>query len=190
MTDQPLGLSKTLALYDSLVGDVAFLDTAPLMSDGTLATEIMSILIGEARFLDRRQFDDWYELWTEDGAFWLPLHQDHHPARDQGLIMDDYRRLGERVWRMQDSSAWALVPYAQTVRMVSGIEAWTLPDSPNDVIATSAISITHERTGKVTVLAGRQIHRLRRSNGSWVISRKILLCPAIAAGISHLGWIL
>lgn len=190
MTGHATGLSKTLALYESLVADVRFMDTAPVMSDGALAADIAPTLIGEARLLDRRQFENWFDLWTEDAAFWLPLHQDHHPARDQALMMDDHRRLRERVWRMHDTSAWALVPHAQTVRMVGAIEAWALTDSPDDVIATSAISITHERTGKLTVLAGRQIHRLCRNNGRWMISRKILLCPAIATGISHLGWIL
>lgn len=190
MTDQPLGLSKTLALYESLVADVAFLDAAPVVFDGALAAEVMATLVGEARLLDRRQFDTWYDLWAEDAAFWVPLHQNHHPARDQGLIMDDHRRLRERVWRMHDTSAWALVPYAQTVRMVGGVEAWPVPQSSADVIATSAITITHERTGKVTVLAGRQIHRLRRTDDGWMIVRKILLCPAITAGMSHLGWIL
>ncbi|MGJ8624750.1 MAG: aromatic-ring-hydroxylating dioxygenase subunit beta, partial [Yoonia sp.] len=107
MTDQPIGLSKTLALYDSLVADVAFLDTAPVIPDGALAAEIIPTLVGEARLLDRRQFDTWFELWAEDAAFWVPLHQNHHPARDQGLIMDDHRRLRERVWRMHDTSAWA-----------------------------------------------------------------------------------
>jgi len=190
MTDQPFGLSKTLALYESLVADVAFLDTAPVVFDGALAAEVAATLIGEARLLDRRQFDTWYDLWAEDAAFWVPLHQSHHPARDQGLIMDDHRRLRERVWRMHDTSAWALVPYAQIVRMVGGVEAWPLPDSDTDVIATSAINITHERTGKVTVLAGRQIHRLRRTDEGWQIVRKIMLCPAISAGMPHLGWIL
>jgi 3-phenylpropionate/cinnamic acid dioxygenase small subunit len=190
MTDQPIGLSKTLALYDSLVADVAFLDAASLMTDGALAAEVAPTLIGEARLLDRRQFDTWFDLWAEDAVFWMPLHQNHHPARDQGLILDDHRRLRERVWRMHDTSAWALVPYAQTVRMVGGVEAWALQDSSTDVIATSAISITHERTGTVSVLAGRQIHRLRRADDGWMIVRKILLCPAITAGMSHLGWIL
>lgn len=190
MTDQPIGLSKTLALYDSLVADVAFLDAAPVMSDGALAAEVAPTLIGEARLLDRRQFDTWFALWTADAAFWVPLHQDHHPARDQGLIMDDHRRLGERVWRMHDTSAWALVPNAQIVRMVGGIEAWPLPDSGSDILATNTISITHERMGKVTVLAGRQIYRLRRSDESWKLVRKIMLCPAIAAGTPHLGWLL
>lgn len=190
MTDQPIGLSKTLALYDSLVADVAFIDTAPVMVNAALAAEITPILVGEARLLDRRHFDTWFGLWAEDAAFWIPLHQDHHPAKDQGLAMDDHRRLRERVWRMHDTSAWALVPYAQIVRMVGGVEAWPLPGSETDVIATSAISITHERTGKVTVLAGRQIHRLRRCNDGWMIVRKIMLCPAISAGMSHLGWIL
>lgn len=181
------GLARVRALYASLVSDRAFLDGAPIGAPG-LAIEAATLIHAEARLLDRRQFDAWVGLWEEDATFWVPLHGDFHPSADQSLLLDDYRRLRERVWRMYDTSAWALQPPPQVVRLVGSVEAWETGD--DELLATSAIAFTHERLQQVLRLAGRQIHRLRRKPDGLHIVRKILLSPDITAGTPHLGWLL
>ena len=181
------GLARVHALYAGLVADRAFLDTAPLGASGP-AMEAATLLNAEARLLDRRQFDTWFGLWDPDAAFWVPLHGDFHPAADQALLLDDHRRLRERVWRMHDPSAWALQPPPQVVRLVGSVEAWEVGD--DELLATSAIAFTHERLQQVLRLSGRQIHRLRRTPDGLRIVRKILLSPDITAGTPHLGWLL
>jgi len=181
------GLARVHALYAALLDDRAFLDSAPV-GDAVLGAEVAAVINAEARLLDRRQFESWFALWEADAVFWAPLQQDAHPAMDQSLLLDDHRRLRERVWRMYDSSAWALQPPAQTVRLVGSVEAWAVED--DEIVATSTIAITHERLQKTLRLAGRQIHRLRRTDNGLRIVRKTLLCPEVTAGAPHLGWLL
>ena len=181
------GLARVHALYAALLEDRAFLDTAPIGSSH-LAHEAAALVIAESRLLDRRQYEAWFSLWEADAVFWVPLQQDNHPSLDQSLLLDDHRRLRERVWRMHDTSAWALQPPPQVVRGVGSVEAWAAVD--DEIIATSTIAITHERLQKTLRLAGRQIHRLRRTDAGLRIVRKTLLCPEITAGAPHLGWLL
>lgn len=181
------GLVRVRALYAALLDDRAFLETAPI-ADPALAAEAAALIHAEARLLDRRQFETWFTLWAQDAVFWVPLHQDNDPAMDQSLLLDDHRRLRERVWRMHDTSAWALQPPPQLVRLVGAVEAWSV--DADELIATSTIAITHERLQKTLRLAGRQIHRLRRTTDGLQIVRKTLLSPEITAGAPHLGWLL
>lgn len=187
----PNALERITTLYNDLVADVTFLDTAPPAENPQLVAQVAACLCAEARLLDRRQFEPWFDLWEEDAIFWVPLKPDDHPGKDQSLILDDHRRLNERVWRMSDTSAWALFPHAQTMRQIGGVEAWSLDGSDtDDVLAACTISITYERLQKLTYLSGRQIYRLRQRDGQWRLIRKTFLCPEIHAGTPHLGWLL
>ena len=182
------GLARVHALYEALLADIAVLDTAPV-ADTALSAEASALIAAEARLLDRRRFESWFALWEPDAAFWVPLRESGHPSADQSLLLDDHRRLRERVWRMHDTSAWALQPAPQIARIVSGAEAWESA-TRGEIVATSTILYTHERLQKVTRISGRQIHRLRRTETGWRIVRKILFSPDIAAGTPHLGWLL
>lgn len=184
----PEGVRKVRALYESLRGDVAYLRKAP-PAEPELSATIATVLAGEARLLDTRAFDRWLALWDRDAIYWAPLAADGDPEHDQALFLDDYRRLNERIWRMGDTSAWALQPTGDAVRVIGSVEAWPL-EAEGEVIASSTITIQYTRMQSLFVTAGRQVHRLRHADGTWRMSRKILLLPAQQGGTPHLGWLL
>lgn len=195
----PAGIRKIVDLYDELVADRDAVAAAPVVSDPALAADVALFLTAKARMLDSRAFDKWLALWEPDAACWVPLATGGHPGKDQALYLDDYRRLGERVWRMGDKSAWALWPAAETLRAVAGVEAWRLDEldgapeaagPAEEILAASSIHIHYVRTGQVVNIVGRQIHRLRRSADGWRIRRKTMLFPQLVAGSPHLGWLL
>jgi 3-phenylpropionate/cinnamic acid dioxygenase small subunit len=182
----PPGLARVRGLYDSLAADRATVAAAG-PGDMALVAPVAAFLAAECRWLDGRSFDRWLAAWTDDAAYWVPLGVHDHPAEDQALFFDDRRRLGERVWRMSDASAWALTPAADTVRMLGGVEAW--PDG-DGVLASSSLHVTYRRGPRVMTMAARQIHRLAPDAGGFRIRRKTLLIPELAAGMPHLGWLL
>lgn len=184
----PGGTPCVKALYQSLRDDVAFVARAPA-ADPALSASAGSALHAEARLLDARAFDRWLALWDADATYWVPLSSDGDPETDQALFLDDHRRLGERVWRMHDRSAWALYPEGDAVRLIGGVEAWPL-EVEDEIIVASTMTLQYVRLQSVFATAGRQIHRLRRGADGWRITRKVLLLPAQAAGTPHLGWLL
>ncbi len=182
--DRPPAVTE---LYDRLAGDLAFVAAAPL---AVPAPDVAAFLTFEARLLDAGRRSDWLARFSEDGWFWVPLAGGRHPGEDQGLLLDDKRRLKERVWRFSDPSAWALQPEPVVVRSVTGVEVWPCPNDPEDRLAASVLSLEMHARGRAWSTMGRQVHRLQRTETGLRIRHKILSLPALAAGTPHLAWLL
>lgn len=174
-------LENVLDLYGAMRRVADFpADAGIADADATLAAA--AIVAMEARLLDARRYDRWLALWADEAHLWVPLAPGDDPASDQALFFDDRRRLEERVWRMGDPNAWALVPPPHTTRTVGPVEAWPHDDG---FIATSTIEITAVRRGLVT-LSGRQTFRITHEK----IAAKILVLPTVTEAMPHLGWLM
>lgn len=198
MTPRPaqVGVAAVRARYDAFAADLRSVAERP-PGDPELAAGVAAFLHAEARLLDAGRFSAWLDLVAEDGTVWVPLRADAHPASDQSLFLDDRRRLGERVWRLADPSAWALQPPPWVTRLVGGVEAWPAepveeggPGGGDEVLAAATLVLQHARGGRVWSGAGRTVHRLRRGPTGWRIVTKIIAMPAPSAGVPHLGWLL
>ena len=59
---------------------------------------IETFLFTEARLLDRKQFDDWFALFTKDAYYWIPLRPEQsQPDNELSIIFDDIDMLKVRV---------------------------------------------------------------------------------------------
>ena len=176
--------TEVLARYDELAGLLAGIDDRP-RADPEPSAVAGAALLHEARLLDAGCFEDWLAGWTDDGVLWVPLSAPAHPGDDQSLLLDDRRRLTERVEWRRDPSAWGQQPPSRTVRVVGGVEAWA---APGGMVVRSALLIDEHRHGRRQQIAGIQIHELvgddlRRRT-------KILVVPALAAGVRNPSFLL
>ena len=177
--------AAVLARYDELGALVAGMDNRPRADPG-LSAEAAPVLLHEARLLDAGHFDDWLADWTDDAVLWLPLSAPAHPGRDQSLLLDDRRRLAERVEWRRDPSAWGQHPPSRTTRVVGSIEAWPAPGG--GLVTRSALLIDEYRHSRHQALAGYQIHELV---GSDLQRRtKILVVPALGTGVRNPSFLL
>lgn len=180
-------LQRVHYTYDTMFERVAFAQTAPPADPG-LSAEVAMVLAAEARLLDARAFDEWQGMLSDDMQFWIPIHPDDHPARDQALIFDDRRRIGERVQHFFDRQAWAVVaPDPLTIRQIGPTEAW---DTGSEIIATAPISLLHVRRGEPVKLTGRETLSLQHGNAGFTITSKTLVLPELTLSTPHLGWII
>ena len=177
--------AAVLARYDELAELLAGMGDRPVADPG-LSAAAAPALLHEARLLDAGRFEDWLASWTDDAVLWVPLSAPAHPGTDQSLLLDDRRRLAERVdWR-RDPSAWGQHPPSRTTRVVGGIEAWAAPGG--GLVARSTVLIDEHRHGRRQALAGHQVHELvgddlRRRT-------KILVMPALGAGVRNPSFLL
>ncbi len=145
--------------------------------------EAESFLYLEARLVDERQYDNWLELFAEDGIYWLPIDTTFGPKEHLSLIYDDDLRRRERVHRLSLAPP-AQTPFSQTLHVVSNVEVNNGIDN-YDAVLTSAQMIYEIRggddrqleLGDPRIFAARCEHRLRRHNASWkiVLKRVVLL---------------
>lgn len=73
--------------------------------------ELIDFVIAEARLLDRRRFDEWLELFAEDGHYWMPLEWGQtDPRLVASLMYEDKLLLKIRVERLKSDRTFSQKP--------------------------------------------------------------------------------
>ena len=63
--------------------------------------DLIDFVVAEAALLDELRFEDWLQLFTEDGHYWMPLaHGQTDPRLHASLMYEDKLLLQERVARL------------------------------------------------------------------------------------------
>jgi 3-phenylpropionate/cinnamic acid dioxygenase small subunit len=146
--------------------------------------EAEQLLYREARLLDEWRFEEWLELFTEDGLYWLPVHEDgdrEAATSTVSVIYDDTKRREERVFRTLHTAVLDQNPRSRTVHVVSNVEVDPEPVN-GDVRVWCSQMVSEMRPGgrgqvglnDQRTFAGRCEYRLRRVDGEWKFSLKKL----------------
>ena len=71
----------------------------------------IQFVIREARLLDEKRFDEWYELFAADGHYWVPAspHQPD-PLNHNSLAYEDKLLLKLRIERLKQPTAYSQKP--------------------------------------------------------------------------------
>jgi 3-phenylpropionate/cinnamic acid dioxygenase small subunit len=73
--------------------------------------ELARFVLREARLLDEKRFDEWYELFTDDAHYWVPLAPGQtDPLTHNSLAYEDKLLLKLRIERLKLPSAYAQKP--------------------------------------------------------------------------------
>jgi 3-phenylpropionate/cinnamic acid dioxygenase small subunit len=137
--------------------------------------QVEEFLYFEAQLMDEHRYDEWLALWTEDALYWVPAGRDDvDPTREISLIYDDRVRLQTRIARLKSGFAHAQEPKSRLRRIVANI---VITEAENGELVThSNFMLAELRRGKQDVFAGRTMHRLRPTNGSFrVVTKKVWL---------------
>jgi len=73
--------------------------------------ELIRFVVNEARLLDEKRFDEWYELFTDDAFYWVPLTPGQtDPHGQTSLAYEDKFLLKLRVERLKSPLAFSQNP--------------------------------------------------------------------------------
>lgn len=103
------------------------------------------LLYEEARRIDDGELDEWLELFTDDAVYWVP-NVVADPSREPSIIYDDRERMGERVFRLLRTPAYAQSPPSRTIRVVSNVQV-DGKDGAEHATARCNTTITEMRLG-------------------------------------------
>lgn len=137
-------------------------------------------LFNEAELLDQRKFDAWFNLFTDDGWYWIPNDPDEHdPDNALSLIYDRGDQLRERVWRLNSSYAHAQTPSSRTTHLLSNIRVTNI--GFDHLTVDSAFMVHEFRKGTRHLYSGRSRHELIRDTEKIMIqSKQVFLLDALA----------
>ena len=134
---------------------------------------IDAFLYAEARLLDRKQFDDWFALFTEDAYYWVPLRPEQsRPDSELSIVYDDIDMLRVRVHWLKHPKNHAQAIPSRTVHYVSNVLVEGFDDERREYRVSSALQVAEYRKDIQTVYAGSCEHVLRAADGELKIAAK------------------
>lgn len=162
------------ALYERLAGMAAARIEEPGPSRPELRAGAEQALFHEARLLDDRRYRDWLDRFTPDCVYWVPLDLGGDPRRQVSYLLDDRRRMADRIGLLETGWAHAQNPPSRTVRTVSNVEAWPAADDGGDIRARCSVVVWEYRRGRLTPFASRNDYVLAAVGDDWAIRIKIV----------------
>jgi 3-phenylpropionate/cinnamic acid dioxygenase small subunit len=146
--------------------------------------EIARFIYREARLLDEKRWDAWYELFTEDGHYWVPLTRNQPDAEfHTSLAYEDKLLLRLRIERLrrrppsQHPESWSQhVLQAPEIEQEDG-EGW---------VTRTAFHYAEARGDAMQMLTGVALHHLVRQDDALRIRLKrveLLNCDAALLSI-------
>ena len=95
--------------------------------ENDLKLKVSELIFWEATLLDRRRWEEWIELYSEDAVFWVPSWADEENTTDdpetQLNLMYFPSRSGieDRVFRIESRDSYASLPLDRTVHLVGNV---------------------------------------------------------------------
>jgi 3-phenylpropionate/cinnamic acid dioxygenase small subunit len=127
----------------------------------------------EARLIDEKRFDEWYELYAEDARYWMPLSRDQPPGEAHtSLFYEDKLLLKVRIERLRHPNAFSQQQpsFSQHVLQHPALESGD-PASGRCVIRTPFLYV-EAQLDRQLMLAAVAYHHLVAQEGGWRIHMK------------------
>jgi 3-phenylpropionate/cinnamic acid dioxygenase small subunit len=89
------------------------------MSGRPTEQELARFVRHEARLLDERRFDEWYDLFTDDGHYWVPATPAQpDPHEHNSLAYEDKLLLQLRIERLRSPRAYSQKPASRCLHVL------------------------------------------------------------------------
>jgi benzoate/toluate 1,2-dioxygenase beta subunit len=143
------------------------------MTGSTALAEVSAFLHREARLLDERRFDEWRDLFAEDGVYWVPARPGQtDPFHEVSLFYDDRELMAARFRRFRHPRMHADIPPSRAMRAVSNIEVEG-GRADGLVAARSVLTMAEYRAGETRTFMGRVAwHLATQAGGGYRIRLK------------------
>ena len=145
--------------------------------------EVERFLLHEARLLDDRRFEEWVDLFTEDGYYWAPAkHEQENPDDEVSIFFDDRQIMEARFRRLRHPRVHVQTPPSRTCHFVTNILVDEADETSGIYRISSCFLMLEHRKERQRVFGGRCEHRLIRHNDTFQIAIKkptLVNCDAV-----------
>ena len=130
--------------------------------------EVEAFLIHEAALLDDRKFEEWRDLFTEEGYYWVPLRPDQESPDDEASLFYDTRDvMATRFERLRHPRIHAQTPPHRTCHLIGNVAVMERQGA--ECTVRSSLIMVDYRLRVQRVFAGKVQHRLRTAGESFRI---------------------
>ena len=130
---------------------------------------VEQFLYRQADFLDRKQWQDWIDLFTDDGVYWMPPEAsyttwDGTPA----IFAEDKNLMRVRMGRVLHPDAWSQRPLWETNHVVSNVSIQKTSQN-GDLEVRSRFHMMELRRDDLRHFAGAYTHHLKKDRNGYKI---------------------
>jgi len=135
-------------------------------ADG-LQHEVEQFLYHQADLLDSKKWQDYIDLFTPDGVYWVPADPAHKTWEGMPAIFaEDKNLMTVRMKRVLHPDAWSQRPNWATNHVVSNV---SVLKSTGDIQVKSRFHMMELRRDDVRHFAGTYQHTLKKAKGGFKI---------------------
>lgn len=143
------------------------------MSAAPTDAALVKFVVREARLLDEKRFDDWYELFTEDGYYWVPLTPGQPDALNHNsLAYEDRFLLKLRVERLKSPLAVAQNPPSRCQHLLQAPEVESRDAAKGEFLLRTPYIYTETHGDESQRYAATAWHTLVQQDGALRIRLK------------------
>ncbi|NLD55350.1 MAG: aromatic-ring-hydroxylating dioxygenase subunit beta [Burkholderiaceae bacterium] len=178
--DQAIGRSVVIEAVESMTGahsiapehrgrggesPTLHVPTPAATADPELRLEVETFLYRQAALLDARRWQEWTELFTEDGIYWMPVEPAQRDWLSEPSIFAEDRLLMEiRMGRLTHPNAWSQAAMWGTNHLVSNVVVESVGDAADGAIGVySRFQMMELRRDEVRHFGGTYRHQLVRT---------------------------
>jgi 3-phenylpropionate/cinnamic acid dioxygenase small subunit len=130
--------------------------------------EVEQFLYKQADLLDRKEWQSWIDLFSDDGVYWMPPEPsyttwDGTPA----IFAEDKNLMNVRMGRVLHPDAWSQRPQWGTNHVVSNVVIEKA--TPREVLVRSRFHMMEMRRDDVRHFAGSYMHQLKKTGDGYRI---------------------
>ena len=141
----------------------------------------------EARLLDEKRFDEWYELFTDDAYYWVPaVHNQKSPLTENSLAYEDKLLLQLRLERLKSPLAYSQKPASRCLHVLQEPEIEKRDDAKSEYLMRTPFIYTETKADDSQRYAATAWHTLVWQDNRLRIRLKrvdILNCDAMLPSI-------
>ena len=135
--------------------------------------QLIAFVLAEARLLDELRFDDWLQLFTEDGHYWMPLaHGQTDTKLHASLMYEDKLLLKIRVERLHGARTYSQQPRSRCHHLLQQPTVESRDDAAGVYTTRTAFHYVETRMDEQTLYAGWATHTLVQVDGALRIRLK------------------
>ena len=135
--------------------------------------ELCDFVYAETRLLDDQRFDEWLELFTEDGYYWMPLtHDQPDPKLYTSLLYEDKLLLKVRIERLHGKRTFSQQPQSRCHHLIQQPTVESADEEKGEYVVRSAFHYVETRIDQQALYAGWTHHHLVRQDGTLRIRLK------------------
>jgi 3-phenylpropionate/cinnamic acid dioxygenase small subunit len=131
---------------------------------------VEQFLYRQAELLDTKQWQDWIDLFTADGIYWMPPDASYKTWDGQPAIFAEDKNLMQvRMGRVLHPDAWSQRPLWGTNHVVSNVQIKKFAKN-GDIEVTSRFHMMEMRRDDIRHFAGSYLHKLKKSKSGYKIA--------------------